>query len=558
MKRKKAYGLTAVILIALLCLSTAGCARNPKEQTQAAGGTEEPARTQEQQTQESAQQSENGGEEIGYPLTTGDSLSIWCMNQLNPASVYADYTESPFHMKLAENTGVDVEWMYPAKGADAVQAYHLLLTEEELPDMIFTSIGSDEADLLIDDGLIYDLTEYIPRYAPDYWNYISAPGNEELLRSVKTDKERLFNFATFLQEDYNRTYVGPAIRKDWLEECGLDEPVTLDDWETVLTAFKEKYNATFGFFTARLDNIGIGSGTGAYGTFKGSMYVDDMGKVQYAQVQPEWKEYMEVLHRWYDMGLIDKDSVTMDDAAVRTKVLNNEIGISFTALSQITNWMMDAQAEGTGAQWGGIEYPRTAPGEPTCMIQTQNSYMGWGAMVTTSCPEDKLITALKWLNYGYSEEGLVYWNYGTEGETFILDDNGIPQWTDLILNDADGLGLACAKYTGTNGTGISIQQSQQVRLRNSQESVDAVYKWIENTNAQQHFMPPVGLTEEESVRYTDKMTAINTRVQEMGLKFMTGDESLAQFDAFVEELNGMGLEECLDIMQAAYDRYMSK
>ena len=121
-------------------------------------------------------------------------------------------------------------------------------------------------------------------------------------------------------------------------------------------------------------------------------------------------------------------------------------------------------------------------------------------MVTTSCPEDKLITALKWLNYGYSEEGLVYWNYGTEGETFILDDNGIPQWTDLILNDADGLGLACAKYTGTNGTGISIQQSQQVRLRNSQESVDAVYKWIENTNAQQHFMPPVGLTEEMCIR----------------------------------------------------------
>ena len=36
---------------------------------------------------------------------------------------------------------------------------------------------------------------------------------------------------------------GGIIRKDWLDELGLAVPETLDEWHTVLTAFKEKKGA---------------------------------------------------------------------------------------------------------------------------------------------------------------------------------------------------------------------------------------------------------------------------------------------------------------------------
>jgi putative aldouronate transport system substrate-binding protein len=551
---KKSLGL---LLAAVMVLGLAACSN--KEQSAQTSGTDSAQQTTQGQkeTEGTAAGESNAGEEteITYPLDTEDTFTLWSAGQIMPSQVFADYTESPFHTGLAEKTGVEVEWQFPAKGADINQAYNLLLTEEVLPDIIFKNIG--DADTLIDDGVIWDLTEYLPKYAPDYWAYINAPENGDLYKAVKTDKGRYFNVGMFIEEDYNATYTGPVIRQDWLDECGLEAPVTLEDWENVLVTFKEKYNATFSFFRARLNYAGLASGTGAYGSFGSKFYLDD-GKVKYAQTQPEWKEYMEVLHRWYEMGLIDKDTPTMDDALLRTKVLNNEVGVSYTAMSQMTAWTEDAERENTGAKWVGIEYPRTEPGAPTCMIQSNNKYYGWGAAVTTSCPEEKLITALKWLNYGYTQEGIMYWNYGEEGVSYKLDEKGVPQWTDLVLTDPNGLDEAAAKYTGTKGTGISIQQAQLVRLIKSPNAVEAVYKWVENTEVGDHFLPILSMSPEEAARSGDILSGINTRVEEMGLKYMTGDESLDNFDAFVAELEEMGLNECLEIYQAAYDRYLSR
>lgn len=564
MKRKWLSQMIGCFLSAALVLGIAGCGnQNVQEGASNESGSEEKEEASKQQEPDSEEEdAQKGTEEISYPLVTDEILTVWDNNQLNPSSEYADYTESPFHTGLAEKTGVEVIWQEPAQGIYGIadnQAYNLLLTQEELPDIIFTSVTTAEAEQLISDGVIYDLTEYLPVYAPDYWEIINRPENADILQSLKTESGGFFSVGQFPEADYNVTYVGPVIRQDWLDECNLESPVTLEDWENVLTTFKERYGASFGFFISRLNICGIGSGTGAYATFKATFYVDDDGKVQFAQTQPEWKEYMEVLHRWYDMGLIDKDSVTMDDAALRTKVLNNEIGISYTAMSQLSNWVLDAENEGTGAEWVGLEYPRTAAGEPTCMIQTRASrYSGWGAMITTSCPEERLITALKWLNYGYTEDGIMYWNYGKEGVSYVIDDNGEVQWSELVTNDPMGTSEATRKYTGVAGTGMSIQLAHYVQIKNSQNAADAVYAWIENSEGPQHCLPSVAMTDAESVEYSDKMAAIVTRVQEMGLKYMTGDESLDHFDAFVEELDSMGLQECLNIVQAAYDRFMAK
>ena len=44
----------------------------------------------------------------------------------------------------------------------------------------------------------------------------------------------------------------------------------------------------------------------------------------------------------------------------------------------------------------------------------------------------------------------------------------------------------------------------------------------------------------------------------MALKFVTGDESLDNFDAFVESMNQKGLQDLLQIEQEAYDRFISR
>ncbi|MBO5071289.1 MAG: extracellular solute-binding protein, partial [Roseburia sp.] len=489
-------------------------------------------------------------------------LSFYIQNNalLAKSAAYVDYNTVPFYQGLSEQTGIAVDWQTYAEGADYVASYNLLLQEEELPSIIFGDLcgGASASTELYGDGLIYDLTEYLPVYAPDFWEYINLPENEANKKAI-TNSNGQFLFFPFIQEsDYNITYLGPVIRQDWLDELGLETPVTLEDWENVLKAFKENYGAYFSFSLSRYNNAGLAGGTGAFAPFKVDYFVED-GQVKCVNTQEAWKNYLEIMHRWYEEGLLDPDFSSADDAAVRSKALNGETGIVYTAMSRLTQFIADAEAEGTGANWVGFSYPRVEEGAATTYIQTrsQTYQPGLGAVITTSCSEEELIAAIKFLNYGYTEEGMLYWNFGEEGVSYEKTADGSLLFTELITGDERGVAEALKDYTGMYSAGVGIQMSDMVKAKNNEVSAEAVYAWTENTVAADYMLPPYARTEEEQKTYTDINTQIDTYIREMSLKFVTGDESLDNFDRFVEQLDAYGLQELLAIEQAAYDRYMN-
>ena len=554
--KNKMKQLVGLALSATMLVGMVGCG---SEEVISSSESKQTVETQES-VQTSAKETEAATDELTYPLDTDDVLTLWNDDRFKVNSAYKDASESPFHTGLAERTGVEIEWQFLQAGANGEQAFNLLLTEDVLPDIIHKWFSLSTLEELLNDGVIYDLTEYLPKYAPDYWETLNKPEYADVKKAVTTSDGKQVMIPTFAESSFNTTYQGPVVRKDWLDECGLNEPVTLEDWEEMLTMFKEKYGATLGLASNVFAGGGLfQSGAGAYTNLAARWYIDDNNTVQFAAVGPEWKEYIEVLNRWYENGLINKDSLTMDNTALRTKALNNEIGASYVALSQLTNFIIDAENSNLDAEWIGVEYPRTAEGEPTCYIQTVSTkWANTGSVITTSCPEDRLITALQFLNYGYTEEGSMYWAYGEEGVSYTLNDKGEVEWTDLVLNDKQGINDAVRKYTGSANSPISIQRSRFEQLKNSQECTDAVYKWIDNTNAHAHYVPSLSLTDQENVTYTDKWAAINSYVKEMALKFATGEVSLDEYDNYVAQLNKMGLQECRDIQQAAYERYLAK
>ena len=285
-----------------------------------------------------------------YPVETDKTITWYAQGNLNPHEKFADWKESPFHTGLSRETGVNIEWMFPTTGTDGgVYTNTLLADPSSLPDIMRVSWMNNAAQYL-EDGIMWDLTPYLEEYAPAYYAFLQT--NPAYDRAMKTDDGKYYGFGFFREDGgWNDTYLGPVVRTDWLEECGLEEPVTVEDWEKMLIAFKDKYQARLGFTMNYFSGLtkGIASGVGAYGAFVAAYYLDDNGKVQFAQAQPEWLESMKILHRWYEMGLIDPDVLTMDNDVMRSKVLNNEIGASFTAMSQITNWTADAEAESTEA-----------------------------------------------------------------------------------------------------------------------------------------------------------------------------------------------------------------
>ena len=320
-------------------------------------------------------------------------------------------------------------------------------------------------------------------------------------------------------------------------------------------AFNDKYGAKLAFTqTYFADARAIASGFGGFGGIRYANYYVEDGTIKFAQAQQEWYDMMVTLNKWYEMGLIDPDVLSLDNDIIRSKVLNNEVGASFTAMSQITNWTADAEAENTGAVWTGVSYLRTAEGEPTTAIRASYSLnQNFGALITTSCPEDKLIEAIRFLNYGYTEEGHMYWNFGTEGVSYVIGEDGHPQFTEVVTGNANGQNIGVANYSGTSGAGIAIQAADMVRAKNVKVAGDAVDKWIENTVAQEYCVPGLTYDTDTTTELNDLNTAINTRVDEVAAKFMTGEESLDNYEAFIQELNEMGVTRVLEIMQTAYD-----
>lgn len=540
-------------LVGLLCLSIlAGCASpspSPTSQqpTGGSGTTAPPAAGGEEPTSEFA----------GYPMQGNEEISWWVTHGFIPNTAFGSADESPFHSGLSEMVGVKINWQFPTAGTDGTQAFNLMMASETLPDIIYHGLMAD-AGRYIDEGMIRDLTPYMEKYSPSYYNFLQSKDIYD--RSMKTDSGLYYGYGFFREDGgWNDSYLGPVIRQDWLDQLGLEAPKTISDWDTVIKAFNDEYGAKLSFGWNRFKNVGLAGAFGAYGFIDSKLYIDDNGKVQYTQASPEWKASVAKYNEWWKAGLMDQDVITMVDPDAQTKALNGVMGISYTSMGQLSNWERDAENAGNGAKWVGLQWP-TGDDGTLSMI-----FGGYGigdslSVISTSCPDEKLETAMRVLDYAYTDDGHLYWNFGKEGVSWNYDAEGKPTYTALVTEDPDGLNNAIDKFGGSTWSGSTIQATLLLYLKNTETAIAANDLWFYPNEAvsAKHTLPRMSFTADEANRRQELMAPLDTYVSEMAVKYVTGEESIDNFDKFVEQLNTMGLQELIDITQGAYDRFLAR
>ncbi|HML47741.1 MAG TPA: hypothetical protein PKE04_13435, partial [Clostridia bacterium] len=280
-----------------------------------------------------------------YPMDTEVELKIFSSIFANSTTLgYANVNDMPIIKYIQEATGVSAVWDTTPAGTDSRQLFNTMVASGTLADydiVIMSTINSTNASQLLEDDVIIGLNDHLAS-VPSYVGY--------------------YAFYCMRESGWANTYVGPLIRQDWLDALGLEAPTDFEGWDTVLRAFKEQYGAVFTSTLARVNSYGISGAFDAYGSFTMVPYLDDEGRVQVGQVQPEWKEYMAALARWYADGIIDHDMLTNDDAAVRTKALNEETGLIILNLGSVDMLNKQANEAGLSAKWVGCGYPTNAQG----------------------------------------------------------------------------------------------------------------------------------------------------------------------------------------------------
>ncbi len=298
--------------------------------------------------------------------------------------------------------------------------------------------------------------------------------------------------------------------------------------------------------------------TYAYNTSK-VFYLGSDGTIHFGAVEDSFKQFLATFASWYKEGLIDQDLATLGNDQVSAKMTNGQAGASMGwAGSRMGVWMTAAQATDPNYMLVPAPYPTLNKGDKPEFGQIENPFPDQGGVaITTSCKDIETVARL--LDYAYSDAGHMLFNFGVEGESYTMVD-GYPTYTEKIMKNPDGWPVAqsLSAYIRGNYNGPFVQDKrylEQYYTFDSQKQTPVVWG---ATNAKAHKIPPITPTSEESQEYSTIMNQINTYRDEMILKFIFGEESLDNFDDYVKNIEGMGLDRALEIQNAALARYNAR
>lgn len=493
----------------------------------------------------------------GGEKEVSSQVTYWAGISLGDGSSDAD--NIPFVQYLKENTGIDVDFTIPSNdGGQKSEQFNIMIASNEYPDIIEWNWSGFKggAQGAIDQGVIIPLNDYMDEgKLPNFVKYLEE--HPEVDRLVKTDSGQYYTIPFIREDDKSRMFNGPILRKDWLDELGLEVPETIDEWENVLTQFKEKKGAAAPL-TVLSNFWDVGAFMGAYGV-KNSFIVDEDGKVSYGPAQEGYKEFLMKMNDWYKKGLLDNGFAQLDSNMLNSQMTSGKSGATvYAAGGGIGKWL-GAMESDPAYDLVGAKFPVLNKGDKPKFGTKASAFDGQGASITTSCPEERLDDALKLIDYAYSEEGRNLYNFGKEGVDWTMEADG-PTYTDYIMKNEDGKTMAEMLGLETRATGGPFAQHVRYTeqfLALPQQSA-AVDNW-RNTEDEKYSVPAIlSYTQEESDEYTKIMSNVSTLKGEKFVKYIQGTDDFSTWDSYVAELEKMGLDRATEIVQAAYDRYMSR
>jgi putative aldouronate transport system substrate-binding protein len=460
--------------------------------------------------------------------------------------------DTPFAKGLTEKTGISIEWLHPAAGAER-EAFNLMIADGNLPDIVEYNWGSYPGGLekAVDDGMILPLNEAIDKYCPNLKAYLRD--HPDVDKMIKTDKGN-YCFFPFLRATERQLFSeGLMIRKDWLDDLGLKNPSTLDEFHDVLAAFRDKKGAKAPLTLDRGRFWGNNSFLYAYGQEYG-FYIHDDGRVHHGVLEPGFRQYLETMARWYKEGLIDQDFPSQSRETVAAKITSGVSGATEGSIqSGMMTWNAAAQKTNPGFLLRMLPGLALRKGDKPGYGFASSPYSGSGnAAITAKCKNVE--AAARLLDYGYSPEGIIYHSFGTEGLTYNMV-NGVLVVTDLILNNPQGLSLSYAlgpyARKAYNGPFVQLPHTPEMDVPERVEATDVIL----NPSALKHKLPNLTPTQEESRELARIVNEINAYIEEMTTKYILGIEPLSSYDTFITTVRRMGIERAIEIENAALARY---
>ena len=481
--------------------------------------------------------------------------------------------DHPFLKRLEEKTNVHMIYKVPTAtslegGRDEIQT---MLAADDMTDLVTQAFfGLDLAgstlDSVIDEEIYLPLNEYIDIQMPNFKALCQEYA--EIERSITTTQGNIVYLPKISALDIaasvngtQRQTSGMLIRKDFLDEIQFVSedgvsgvPITIADWERCLTEFQVKLNVATPLAIG-IQKYAASMGQDVFITCYHSRYewyLDENGKVAYGTIGEGVRKYCEMMGRWVNNGL----AVPVDaDATLKT---SNDLGawvgsaddiMTLKNLSNNPTYELVACPDpvvnvGDKVVCRGKDYP----------IGSSDANQVYLAF---TCSQPAI--AAKWLDQFYTVDAFYECSYGVENEDYTKNADGTVTFTDKIKNASDPTG-------GTNGMRYGIAQNAFgdgmwhdgnviANYVYSPEAIAACDVWSQATAEYSFPTSVLSFEQEEADALKQQGNFWGSQMNYLVGYSRGGD--MSTWDEFIASMKDAGIDEKIEIYQAAYDRYLA-
>lgn len=417
--------------------------------------------------------------------------------------------------EAAKLTNVSLKPVIQTDMINESQAFMIMMSAGNLPDIIMHRSTQDF--FIYGKEKFIDIGKYSNRYMPDFENYIS---DKENIQNSMVAPDGGMYFVPQTEDTAEKICL--FVRSDWLKKLNLSVPQNAVEYENVLRAFLNgdpngngiKDEIPYTSFHMNNDNIyGIEVLYSLWNAYP-SWYAEN-GIVKYGPAQPEFKNAINALCRWYAEGLIDREIFTFGDGNASEKL--NNCGMLFENLVSAANLKLSENS-----------FSAVQPCAPILKMHNCVPY-GWG--ISKNCKD--ILTAVQYFNFWFTDKGRKLANYG-------ISDN--PSAISEIIESGAQSDFGYPRDYDFARIFYGDEEKKAARLSDS-----SVF----------YMRLPFSLqyTEDNFSDYMRMYNETEAYVMECVKKWVMGVENINnRYNDFLNDLNRLGLNEMTEIQQQTYNK----
>ena len=479
----------------------------------------------------------------------------------------AEIEKVPFWKELYEQTNVKINWIPVAKDT-FMETVNAMFTSGQEGDVILSaSVKIKEADLSVmaANGLLLPLNEYLDdaELMPNFNERIIAE-SPQTKGFITCPDGKIYAAPRYSALEGSYLESPMWINKTWLDKLGKKVPATIEELEEVLTLFAENdmngngaddeipYIFRPADGSAHLEALlGLWGIPTKNGTNENFLYIKN-GEVIFAPTQEAYKDYIKTLNRWYEKGILWSEGFTANKETYTAKVGSTDLIVGMYTYPTPPNNNYDDYVCITPVDVKGYE--------TSWYIHPGIQGVKGSVCLTRSCENADIF--MKWLDMWYSFENTIRIQYGeaTDGRYDVVDGKISPKTLSSDEKKALNESKPTVAYCLDNGHYPYCYTSEDYAERmilseteTSKQENYALYKEYLTTE----IWPRPYIAAEDSSRIAELRTDIFNTVNLKNAAWITGDADIdAEWDAYVQSLNKIGLDEFVKIHQGVYDVYL--